>query len=236
MSHSTPPPPRIGFFGGSFDPPHSGHLALAELAIKAMRLDSLLFAPVGIQPLKRDRHASPFADRLAMVKLAIAGHPHMQVSQADAPRADGKPNYIIDTLRRLRADLSEGTQVVAVCGADAFLTIGKWHKATELLMEFPFVVGARPGFDLGRIAQALPSSISVASEDDPTPDRLTLGLRDADGHLSRLYLLPGLSQDVSATDIRKEWLTAGATTNVLAPAVLNYIRARGLYQQPSSNR
>jgi nicotinate-nucleotide adenylyltransferase len=236
LTPPTPQPPRIGFFGGSFDPPHAGHLALAELAIQALDLDRLLMAPVGLQPLKRDRHASPFADRLAMVKLAVGGHPSIEVSDADAPRGDGRPNYIIETLQHLRSELAGNTELVSICGADAFLTIGKWHKAADLLMEFPFVVGARPGFDLGRIAHALPGSISVASEDDPTPGRLTLGLRDAHGRLSRLYLLPGLSKDVSATEIRNGWFTAGATANVLAPAVLEYIRAHGLYQDPTSNR
>jgi nicotinate-nucleotide adenylyltransferase len=224
--------PRIGFLGGTFDPPHAGHRALAQLALNTLALDKVLIAPVGAQPLKRDRAAAPFEDRLAMTRLTMAGDPRLELTSIDAPRADGEPNYMIDTLHQLRATLPPQAKIYAILGADAFLTISKWHRAAELLVECPFVVGARPGFDLSRIAQALPAAISVASEDNHGAPCLTLGLRDAQHHSSRLYLLTDLQKDISATDIRAELRQGAFATGVLTPAVVSYIRDRRLYDAP----
>src|SRR3954469_7564918 len=94
---------RVAFFGGSFDPPHLGHLAVARAARAALNLDRVLFAPVGAQPLKPEGSAAPFTDRLAMTQLAIAGEPGFEISLADAPNAADRPNYTLDTLRTLRA-------------------------------------------------------------------------------------------------------------------------------------
>jgi nicotinate-nucleotide adenylyltransferase len=83
---------RIAFFGGTFDPPHLGHLAIARAAADRLRLDRVLFAPVGSQPLKQDSSVASFADRLAMVKLAITDDTRFAASEIDAPHADGQPN------------------------------------------------------------------------------------------------------------------------------------------------
>lgn len=229
MSAQAKLPQRIGFFGGTFDPPHTGHLALARLAMQTLRLDKVLVAPVAAQPLKRDRYATPYSDRLAMTRLAIAHQPGLELSDADAPRVDGKPNYMIETLAELRTELPAGAQVFVICGADAFLSIDQWHRAAELLMEYPFVIGARPGFDLSRIAQALPESISVAAEENSEPDLLTLGLRDERQRHSKLYLLPDLSHDVSATELREVLRRSQAQPDFLPPEVLRYIREYRLY-------
>lgn len=170
-----------------------------------------------------------------MTRLALAGHSGLELSEADAPRADGQPNYMIGTLRRLRAQFAPDTQVYAICGADSFLSIALWHRAPDLLMEFPFIIGARPGFDLGRIAAALPGDISVASDDHPEPHPLTsnlliLGLRDGHGRQSRLYLLPDLQHDVSATELRDALRSGNLDPSLLPPAVLAYIREHRLYQ------
>src|SRR5271157_1894609 len=86
---------RVAFFGGSFDPPHLGHLAVARAARDAFRLDSVLFAPVGIQPLKSEGLTSGFADRLAMTRLAIEGEADFAISLADAPKPGGEPNFTL---------------------------------------------------------------------------------------------------------------------------------------------
>jgi len=222
--------PRIGFFGGSFDPPHTGHIALASLALQTLDLDKVLVAPVGLQPLKLGRPATAFQDRLAMTRLALAGHPRLELSEADAPRADGQPNFMIDTLGRLRRDLPAGAQIFVICGADAFLSISLWHRAADLLMEYPFIIGARPGFDLGRIANALPEDISVASDEQKDSHLLTLGLRDQAGRRSRIYLLPELQQDVSATELREAMRSGEPMPSLLRHAVLGYIREHRLYR------
>jgi nicotinate-nucleotide adenylyltransferase len=222
--------PRIGFFGGTFDPPHTGHLALASLALQTLELDKVLVAPVGVQPLKLGQHATPYRDRLAMTRLALAGHPLLELSDADAPQPNGEPNYMIDTLHCLGQSLPRDAQLFVVCGADAFLNIALWHRASDLLMEFPFIIGARPGFDLGRIAHALPDDISVASDDCTTPRLLTLGLRDQHGRRSRLYLLPELQHDVSATELRDALRSGEPNPTLLSPAVLGYIHDHRLYR------
>jgi nicotinate-nucleotide adenylyltransferase len=83
---------RVAFFGGSFDPPHLGHLGVARAAQAALGLDIVLFAPVGAQPLKPRGASADFEDRLAMTRLAIAGEPGFDLSLADAPKSSGAPN------------------------------------------------------------------------------------------------------------------------------------------------
>ena len=225
---------RLAFFGGSFDPPHRGHVALARLAKDRLLLDRVLVAPVGTQPLKREAAVVSFEDRVEMVRLAFAGEPGMEVSLIDAVRTNGQPNYTIDTVLELKRDLKTEDRLFCLMGADSFLTVGKWYRAVELLLACDFVVGSRPGFDLGRLAAALPENISVAAEDADFPGCLVLGLRGTgDGH-SRLYLLPDLAEDVSATEVRAALSHRTSTPPggrpVLNPAVARYIHEHGLYR------
>lgn len=227
---------KTGWFGGSFDPPHRGHLALAQLAQQRLSLDRVLFAPVGVQPLKRERaHDSEsmagFDDRVAMTRLAIAGQPGFEVSLLDAPRSDGRPNYTVDTLRTLRAELPPGDALCCLMGADSFLSIGKWYRAADLLLSCDFVVAARPGFDLGRLTAALPASLSVGACDGSEPAHLALCLRDHTGRESRLWLLPDLASNVSASGIRAALEHGNDAGDAIDPRVAAYIRERRLYRR-----
>lgn len=226
---------RIGFFGGSFDPPHRGHVALARLAMERLALERVLLAPVGVQPLKRDRPQAGYDDRVAMTRLAIEGQPSLEVSLIDAPRVDHRPNYTIDTIRALRATLTPADSLFCLLGADSFLSIGKWYRAADLLLACDFAVAARPGFDLRRVTAALPASISVGSCDSPQPDQLVLCLRGAGRRESYLYLLPDLDEMVSASAIRSELEQGASPHHSLAPAVAAYIRDHRLYaKEPPS--
>src|SRR5580700_10939646 len=116
---------RVGFYGGSFDPPHCGHLAVARAAARAFALDKVLLAPTAQQPLKPQGAEAAFADRLAMVRLLCAGEHGLQASELEAPDSSGasppssgaaapnaaQPNYTIDTLRRLRAQLRPSDEI-----------------------------------------------------------------------------------------------------------------------------
>ena len=137
---------RIALFGGSFDPPHSGHLGIAMAAVERLHLDRVLMAPVGRQPLKRDQAQSPYEDRMAMVQLACAGHPPVAASAIDAPRVDGRYNYTCDTLQHLRETLPAGDELFCLVGADSLQTLRHWHRAAEALMLAEWIVAARPGF------------------------------------------------------------------------------------------
>jgi len=221
---------KIGLFGGSFDPPHRGHIALAKLAMQRLGLERVLLAPVGVQPLKRDRPQASFADRVAMTGLAIEGEARLELSLIDAPRADGRPNYTIDTVRALRAQLGEEDQLICMMGADSFLGIGKWYRASDLLVACDFAVASRPGFDLRRVTAALPANISVGSCDGQQGGNLALCLRNRARHESHLYLLPDLEELASASDIRDRLQQGGDSRAKLAPAVAEYIREHGLYR------
>jgi nicotinate-nucleotide adenylyltransferase len=220
---------RIAFFGGTFDPPHRGHIAIAQAAIARLSLDEVLVAPVATQPLKGGSGHSSFADRLAMVRLAVAGQPGLVASDLDAALPDGRPNYTFDTLERLRLRLEPADALFCLLGADSFLTLKRWHRCAELLLFCDFIVAGRPGFSLQQINEALPAGVRTAGEHRAggfTRFRLA-GLA---GPTTSLFLLPDLDQDISATEIRAALAGGEEPQTVLTPAVAAYIREHGLYR------
>jgi nicotinate-nucleotide adenylyltransferase len=200
---------RVAFFGGSFDPPHLGHLAVARAARAAFALDAVLFAPVGMQPFKPEGHAASFEDRVAMTRLAIADEPGFQVSLVDAPKlpdepqpaADRKsaaidasnhtPNYTIDTLERLRTSLAPDCALFCLMGADSFFALRRWHRASELPFVAPLIVASRPGPPL------LNPNLHPSAHPNPDPNiALTADLKTA--------LPPGLALEPAKEERRIE--------------------------------
>jgi nicotinate-nucleotide adenylyltransferase len=232
--------PRVAFFGGSFDPPHLGHLAVAWAAREALGLETVLFAPVGAQPLKPLGSTASFADRLAMTRLAIASEPGFAVSLADAPNPSGEPNYTLETLLRLRAKLPAGGTLFCLMGADSFAGLRRWHRAAEIPFAAPLIVASRPGQQLDDLRLSLPAGLSI--EAAPGQDRAAAAvevrsylLRNQAGECAPFYLLPGLEIEISASEIReqariREQVVAASGGRALLPdAVSGYIRAHGLY-------
>jgi nicotinate-nucleotide adenylyltransferase len=220
---------RIAFFGGTFDPPHCGHIAIARAAVERLDLDQVLVAPVGTQPLKGGSAHSSFEDRLTMVRLAVASEPRLVASDADGPLPGGQPNYTYDTLRRLRQQLQPEDAMFCLLGADSFLTMRQWHRAAELLLLCDFIVAGRPGFSLEQINAALPEGVKNTGEHrEPAFTRYTLC--GPFNKTADLFLLPDLDQDISATEIRAALAEGAEQQTVLAPAVAEYIRAHGLYR------
>lgn len=239
---------RVAFFGGSFDPPHQGHLAVARAARAALGLDRVLFAPVGAQPLKPQGSTAGFDDRVAMTREAIAGEPGFAVSLADAPRPGAAPNYTIETLLNLRAELPPDGALFCLMGADSFLGLRRWRRAAEIPFAAPLIVASRPGEPLDDLLAALPAGLTM----EPAPPSVHTGrapdgcahdlclylLRNPAGDTAPLYLLPGLHIDISASQIREQVRDqiqrspdASAPEPRLVPiAVLDYIRAHGLYR------
>ena len=234
---------RVAFFGGSFDPPHLGHLAVARAARRAFRLDSVLFAPVGAQPLKNDGSAASFADRLAMTRLAIEGEPGFAISLADAPKADGEPNFTLETLKGLCAQLGSGSELFCLMGADSFLGLKRWHRAGEIPFAASLIVASRPGDSLDGLQAALPKGLTL----EPAPEaeesisgvevRSFLLLNSA-SERSKFYVMPDLDVEISASEIRRR-LRYGregapkmpaAEPRLLPDAVAEYIGAHGLYR------
>jgi nicotinate-nucleotide adenylyltransferase len=218
---------RIAFFGGSFDPPHLGHLAVARAAREALHLDHVLFAPVGAQPLKPRGATASFADRLEMTRLAIAGDPSFELSLLDAPHATGAPNYTLDTLRTLSEHLP-GAELFLLLGADSFALLSNWHGAAEIPFAASLVVASRPGQDIGNLAAFLPAGLSL-SHATTSAELHAYTLKNGSGKTAEFYLLPGLDVPISASQIRAQ--TRAGAPSPLPEAVADYIRDHGLYQQ-----
>jgi nicotinate-nucleotide adenylyltransferase len=223
---------RLAIFGGSFDPPHRGHLVIARAALERLNLDLVWMAPAGTQPLKLDSAMTSYADRLAMVALAVEGEARIVASDIDAPRGDGWPSYTIDLLRRVRAELDGEDELFFLLGADAFLTLEQWHGAAELPFLCRFIVAGRPGSSLDDVPRSLPQGIQAVRklEVDSSDKLIAWELRNLVGAVSALYFMPDLQVDISATEIRAAIGGDQSAAHVLAPAVLRYIEARGLYR------
>ncbi len=230
---------RVAFFGGSFDPPHLGHLAVARAAQSALTLDSVLFAPVGVQPLKPNGLSACFEDRLAMTRLAIEHEQGFAVSLADAPTVSVTPNYTLDTLLELRADLPQDGALFCLMGADSFASLKQWHGAAQIPFVAPLIVASRPGEQLDHLMEALPSNWKV--ELDPSPhgsgSRVVIqsySLRNTAGGSTSLYLLPGLQIEISASRIREQLradrFDYAGVCKLLPQSVADYIRSHGLYR------
>ena len=197
---------RLGFFGGSFDPPHRGHVAIAKAAADAFRLEEVLIAPTGRQPLKPDGPRASYADRLAMVTLISEIDPRFTASGLDAPRADGGLNYTVDALSALKESWPDA-EVYTVIGADSFLEFRRWREAHRLLEMSEWIVVSRPGF-------ALSQSDGAAW---PREER------------ERAHRLETVMEDVSASDIRRRLALGDPCNGLISAQVQEYIAKRGLY-------
>lgn len=227
---------RAAFFGGSFDPPHLGHLAVARAARSALSLDTVLFAPVGAQPLKTQDAMASFEDRLAMTRLAINGEAGFEISLADAPIASGGPNYTLETLEKLR-QLLPGGALFFLMGADSFFGLRKWHRATEIPFAAPLIIASRPGEHLEDLKEALPPGLTMEAVIAPM-DQNGVAVQEFKvnndmGQSAKLYLLPGLDIRISASEIREQLRSAQTTDEVrrwLPGPVAEYARTHGLYR------
>lgn len=122
---------RVGIFGGTFDPPHIGHLILAEEAWFQLKLDVVTIVPAGDPPHKRDRRLSAAASRVRMVEAAIAGNDHFRLSRVDVDRPG--PHYTIDMVRLLRDSLPTGSELFFLMGSDSLRDLPNWHLADRLV-------------------------------------------------------------------------------------------------------
>jgi nicotinate-nucleotide adenylyltransferase len=198
---------RVGFFGGSFDPPHIGHLAVAQAAAKSFALDTVLLAPTARQPLKPQGADASFADRWAMVELLCAGQPGLEASSLESPEETTGPNYTIDTLRRLRAQLQPSDEIYVVVGIDAFLELERWRDPRGLLAAAQWIVVARPEF---------------------SPEQLAT-MQFSAAERVRVHLLKDVQVPVSATEVRRRLITGEDCSGWLPQRVLDYIRQHKLY-------
>jgi nicotinate-nucleotide adenylyltransferase len=198
---------RIGILGGTFDPPHIGHLWLAALAADQLSLDRVLFMPASRPPHKRDRRTSTITDRLLMTRLAIAGNAGFEMSTIEVNRPG--PSFTIDSVEELLRAY-EGARLFLLMAADSLAQIDTWREPDRLLSLLEWAVAPRPGSDAPE-ASSLRRRFGTAA--------------------SRIHLLEGPALDVSATEIRRR-VAAGQTIRYLVPqAVEEMILDKGLYRR-----
>ena len=133
---------KLVLFGGTFDPIHNAHLAIARAAADRFILDRVLFVPAAHPPHKRGITHAPYADRLRMIELAIAGEGRFEASRLEEFT---RRSYSIDTIERVRATLSADDELHFLIGADAFAEIRTWHRWHDVARAVRFIVVSRPG-------------------------------------------------------------------------------------------
>jgi nicotinate-nucleotide adenylyltransferase len=233
---------NVGLFGGSFDPIHRGHLALAQAAASRYSLRQVLFVPSNVPPHKQKQSLTPFVHRYAMVALGTQDEKTFVPSLLEAPeietstrgsiagRSPASANYSIDTVRRLKKTLRKSDRLFFLIGIDAFRDIAKWREAQALLAECDFVVASRPGYSLRDVAESLPEdlrpSAAVTRPFHKQPAKGELVLPGV-----TLHLLEGVNQSISATAIRAAAAQGKSLARLLDPRVADYIRKHGLYRQ-----
>ncbi len=213
--HSSRAQRRIGILGGTFDPIHNGHLAVARAARQRFRLDRIYFVPCGRPPHKDRPGLSDYLDRFTMVALACRGEPGLVASLLEAgPDLRGhRRSYSIDTVRRLRRRHPRA-RIYFLLGMDAFLYLPTWKNFRQLVRLCDFIVAARPGFDWRRAA----------------PVVAAVRARRGSGRPSVFYL-PAVRARASATAIRRA-VRCGQDVSRQAPtAVADYIEKMGLYRR-----
>jgi len=230
---------NIGLFGGSFDPIHRGHICLAQAAVTRCSLHKVLFVPAGVPPHKQKHPLTPFVHRYAMVALATQSEkkfapslleaPDLEVALSGKHKGKGRPNYTIDTIRRLKATLRKSDKLFFLIGIDAFRDIAKWHEARALLAECEFVVASRPGYSLRDVAGALPVDLRPSAA-VTRPFRKQPAAGDLILPGVTLHLLEGVHQDVSATTIRSAAAQGQPLGRWLDPHVAEYVRRTGLFR------
>ncbi|MEV0458882.1 nicotinate-nucleotide adenylyltransferase [Catellatospora methionotrophica] len=191
---------RIGIMGGTFDPIHHGHLVAASEVADRYALDEVVFVPTG-QPWQKTEHAvTPAEDRYLMTVIATASNPRFSVSRVDVDRV-GK-TYTVDTLRELRDQYGEKTELFFITGADALSKILSWKDADQLFELAHFVGVTRPGFAL------------------------------TDAHLPAdvvsLVQVPAMA--ISSTDCRRRVASGQPVWYLVPDGVVQYITKRHLYR------
>jgi nicotinate-nucleotide adenylyltransferase len=230
---------NIGLFGGSFDPIHRGHMALAQAAAERFDLKQVLFVPANVPPHKQKQPVTAFVHRYAMLALATEDSKLFVPSLLEAPaelrsagtgqKATPPPNYTIDTVRLIKRSLKKADRLFLLIGIDAFRDIAKWHEAKALLAECAFVVASRPGFSLGNVAESLPEGVRPpAAVTKPFQKQAASGDLVLPG--VTLHLLEGVQQNVSATEIRAAAAQGKPLGRWLEPRVAEYVRKVGLYR------
>jgi len=192
----------ICLFGGTFDPPHNGHIRIAASVREQLQIDTVLFIPAFIPPHKQRRSLSSTDDRLAMLELAIAGKTGFEISELETQRQG--VSYSIDTIRAIKqARNLKRDELYFLIGADSLLELHLWKDPEKILTESRVLVAARPNFDLSRVR----------------PD-----------FRSKVEIIESPLMDISSSLIRARIKEGHSILELVPPAVAAYIIEQRLYQ------
>lgn len=196
---------RLGVFGGTFDPPHNGHLQLASAALDQLQLHRVLWVLTAAPPHKQTLRISPAEDRLALVQAALAGQPGFQLSRVDIDRPG--PHWAADTVRLLSERYPEA-ELVYLMGGDSLRDLPTWGRPREFLRYCRLGVWRRPGavVDVSALERALP------------------------GVSTRVEFVDLPPVDIASSEIRRRAAAGEPMTGLVPEAVARLIAARHLYQ------
>lgn len=218
---------KLGLFGGTFDPVHRGHLAVARAAAQKFDLNTIYFVPANLPPHKGNRALTDFRHRFAMLALATAEDDRFLPSLMEADSTG--PNYSIQTVRRLKRKLKKSDKLYFLIGIDAFMEISTWRDPVELLQECDFIVVSRPGYSLADVGKALPERLRPPASALQTPRKHQTGGTIALSSTS-IHLLSGVSERVSSTQIRAAAKKSVRKLSRYVPGpVARYIKKEHLY-------
>src|SRR5579883_1986053 len=237
---------RIGILGGTFDPVHYAHLAIAEEVYCALHLTRVLFVPAGQPPHKLGEPITPAEHRVAMLELAIRPNPHFSLSLVDIER-DG-PSYTVDTLRLLRNELGADADLYFVIGGDSLRDLPTWYDPVGILDQATIVALMRPGYaevaaERAMLFARLPALDQTLFESGQASDEGSpLGYADVEAERAplvarlpaleqRLIVVEGPRMDLSSTELRRRVATGRPIKYQTPDEVADYIRRHRLYQK-----
>jgi nicotinate-nucleotide adenylyltransferase len=198
---------KIGVMGGTFDPVHMGHLAIAEEARKQLDMAEVVFIPAGYPYFKGQDYISPPEHRVKMLNLALADSPYFKISLIEIKRSG--PSYAVDTLSRMKRQLNADDEIMFILGADSLLTLPRWERPERLITLCKIVVVPRPGYlipVMGMLEAELP------------------------GISERTVIMEKPLINISSSDIRGRVQKGLPIADMVPAAVAQYIKQHRLYQ------
>ena len=215
---------KIGILGGTFNPPHLGHLRLAEEVSEVFGLSKIIFVPCHQPPHKNETNISSSTDRFNMTSLACEGNEKFEVS--DMELKFPAPSYTVNTLRHLKSKTTD--ELYFIMGSDSLSEIGTRKDFENLFSLANYIIVERPGLKFQKAWESVP--VTLQEQFTPTGGQFI--------HSNKMLLIPSniTGLNISSTHIRK-LLRQGLTARYLTPeSVLDYIREKNLYSVQGSNR
>ncbi len=203
--------PRIGLYGGSFDPIHVGHLISARALAEQIGLSRVILIPAGVPPHKRGHPLTPADHRLAMARLAVQDDPLFEVDDCELLRTG--PSYTIETIEAYRARLGGDAALYWIIGCDSLAELPTWHRVADLVERVQIVTMVRPG------SSPPPAEVLATSVGDKAAKLL----------LESCYQTPAI--EISATDIRSRVGTGRSIRYLVPEAVRRYIEQNRIYDR-----